>query len=182
MLDSSFVRCARTVVPALVLLLAAAAGVPARAQSDGETIGQLRERLGRLELEHARLQQENQTMLTQLQVVETRKKLRAAQEDEGVGVLPLIVSVSRVDDAWSARLQGTDGVISSFAVGDVPQKGVRVVEISASGVKVEAGGGKQSRRVSLAFAGATSATMPGVGLGMPMPLPASLTAGSAQPR
>lgn len=138
----------------------------------GETIGQLRERLGRLELEHARLQAENQTMLTQLQVLETRKKLKVAQQDEGFGVLPQIVALSRLDEKWQVRLLTSDGTISSFAVGDVPQRGLRIVDISAAGVKVESGSGKQARQMSLAFAGSTSTSTPGTGVpGAPMPMP-----------
>jgi len=169
---------------AIVLVLMAAASF-ASAESESDTIGQMRERIGRLEMEQARLQQENQTMLTQLTVLETRKKLKVAQQDEGVGVLPLIVALSRMDEAWSVRLQGADGVISSFAVGDIPQKGVRIVDISASGVKVEIGQGKQAQKLALAYTGATQQTgAPGgpmSGMPMPMPLPGSLATGARSP-
>ena len=153
-----------------------------RAPSESETIGQLRERIGRLELEQARLQQENQTMLTQLQVVETRRKLKLAQQDEGFGILPLIVSVARLDDSWNVRLQGADGVISMFGMGDTPQRGMRIVEISAAGVKVEIGRGKQTQRLALAYAGATPATPAAGGAAVGMPLPMPLPASAALPR
>ena len=159
-----------------------ALALPAHAQSDAETIGQMRERIGRLELEQARLQQENQTMQMQLMVLETRKKLKVAQQDEGVGVLPLIVAVSRVDESWSARLQGADGVVSTFVVGDIPQKGVRIVEIGPSGVKVEVGAGKGAQKLSRAYTGPVQQGGPAAGMtpgaAMPLPLPASLSAGA----
>ncbi len=171
-------------VLAFALLSASAAistptvATPAAADVGGsETIGQLRERLGRLELEHARLQQENQTMLTQLQVLETRKKLKVAQQDEGVGVLPQIVSLSRLDEKWLVRLLVADGTISSFSVGDVPQRGLRIVEISAAGVKVESGAGKQARQIPLAFAGASAGATGAPGAPMPMPMPMPMVGG-----
>jgi len=89
-------------------------------------------------------------------------------------VLPLIVSLSRLDDAWSVRLMGADGVITTFFVGDIVQRGVRIVSINASGVKVELGAAKQAQRVALAYAGATAATpgaAPTPGMPMPMPMP-----------
>lgn len=140
------------------------------AHGETETIGALRDRLGRLEIEHAKLQQENQTMMTQMQVLETRKRLKIAQED--IGVLPLVVSLSRLDEKWSARLQLSGGVINTFAVGDVPQSGVRIADISASGVKVEVGSGKSIRQAHLAFVtpAPTVAGAPGAA-GMPMPAP-----------
>lgn len=104
----------------------------ASAQSSMEDIGQVREKLARLEAQVELMQKEFQVEQYKVHQDTWRKQ----NEQAATGLLPTVTAIFNHDNKWQTRLTFETGVTRLLAVGDVVSPGVRVADIAQTGVTI----------------------------------------------
>lgn len=120
----------RIFYPGALILLCTLSGGAA-----GETFGEMRDRLNQLDIQQELLQRESQLSNARIQAEQARQRLSDARGDSGQGPMPSILAIMQVGDTWLAKLQTHDGIVDTYAVGDVAGFGV-ISSIDRNGVTV----------------------------------------------
>lgn len=103
-----------------------------RAQTSVEEVGQVRDKLARLEVQVEVMQK--QFGVEQLR--HTQETWRRQIEESATGVLPTVTAIFNYNEKWQTRLMFDSGVTRLLSVGDVVSPGVRIADITHSGVTI----------------------------------------------
>lgn len=101
----------------------------------GETFGEMRDRLNQLDIQQELLQRESQLSNARIQAEQARQRLSDARGGSDQGPMPSILAIMQVGDTWLAKLQTHDGIVDTYAIGDVAGFGV-VSSIDRNGVTI----------------------------------------------